>query len=262
LRYLLLVRLFVLTGLPRRGKALLIGFAAAITCGLSLAISPLLFSSLSAAYEGAFVLALLGWGLALAAIFILWPNEHKRVSFQRLQGQLKESKERVTTLQPAVVQTWEVHKALRRQWVLCNRLDRARKKRDELAHLLASAKYQLIHSNWRAMRGVDFEQFLVRAFEMLGYQVQTTKASGDQGADLLVTGKGIKLAVQAKGYDSSVGNHAVMEVVAGMHFYQCVSCAVITNSHFTPTAEKLAQANGCRLIDGAHIPDLIEGRIF
>ena len=262
LRYLSLVRLFVLTGLPRRGKAVLIGYAAAIICGLSLAISPLRFSSLASAFEGAFALTLLGWGLAAAAIFILWPNEQKRQSFQRLQGQLKEGKERVITLQSAVVQAWEVHKALRQQWTLCNRLDQAHQKRDKLVHLLASVKYQLIHSDWRGMRGTDFEHFLARAFQMLGYQVQTTKASGDQGADLLVTGKGIKLAVQAKGYDNSVGNHAVMEVVAGMHFYQCVSCAVITNSHFTSTAEKLAHANGCRLIDGAHIPDLIEGRIY
>jgi hypothetical protein len=262
LRYLYLVRLFVLTGLPLRGKAVLIGYGAVIVCCLSLAISPFLFSSLSVAYEGAFVLTLLGSGLAAASIFILWPNDHKRQTFQRLQGQLKECKERAATLRPTVAQAWAAYKTLRQLWALCSRLDKAHQKRAKLAQLLASAKYQLIHTNWRDMRGVDFEQFLAQAFRMLGYQVQTTKASGDQGADLLVTGKGMKLAVQAKGYDNSVGNHAVMEVVAGMHFYQCVSCAVITNSHFTSTAEKLAQANGCQLIDGAHIPDLIEGRIY
>jgi Restriction endonuclease len=262
LRYLYLVRLFVLTGLPRRGKAVLFGYAAALVCALSLAISPFFFSSLSVAYEGAFVLTLLGAGLAAGAIFILWPNDHKRQTFQRLQGQLKECKERVVTLRPALAQAWVAYKALHQLWALCSRLDKAHQKREKLAHLLASAKYQLIHTNWRAMRGVDFEHFLAQAFQMLGYQVQTTKASGDQGADLLVTGKGLKLAVQAKGYEKSVGNHSVMEVVAGMHFYQCVSCVVITNSYFTSTAEKLAQANGCRLIDEAHIPDLIEGHIY
>ena len=116
--------------------------------------------------------------------------------------------------------------------------------------------------DWRSLRGVDFEQFLSRAFEMLGYRVEMTKASGDQGADLIVTGKGARVAVQTKGYADSVGNHSVMEVVAGMNFYQCTSCVVITNSHSPRPRDNLAQANGCRLIDGARIPDLIEGRIY
>ena len=99
-------------------------------------------------------------------------------------------------------------------------------------------------------------------FESLGYQTQVTKASGDQGADLLVIGKGRKIAVQAKGYADGVGNHAVMEVVAGMNFYQCNSCLVVTNSYFTQAAISLAVANGCRLVDGAQIIELIEGRIY
>jgi restriction system protein len=141
-------------------------------------------------------------------------------------------------------------------------LEKARQRREELAALLASVKYQLIHTDWRALRGVDFEQFLSHVFEMLGYHVQLTKASGDQGADLLVTGKGARIAVQAKGYADSVGNGAVQEVGAAMAIYQCTSCAVITNSRFTRLARQLAQANGCRLIDGAQIPGLIEGRIY
>ena len=54
----------------------------------------------------------------------------------------------------------------------------------------------------------------------------------------------------------------LMAFVAGMTFYGCDSCVVITNSRFTITAIRLAQANGCRLIDGAQIPDLILGREF
>src|SRR5262249_54090334 len=137
-----------------------------------------------------------------------------------------------------------------------------RQHRKEVADILASVKYQLLHTNWRDMRGTPFEDFLGRVFESLGYRVQFTKASGDQGADLLLTGKGIRAAIQTKGYKDRVGNHAVQEIVAAMAFYQCTSCAVITNSQFTSGAIDLAQANGCRLIDGSQIPDLIEGRIY
>jgi HJR/Mrr/RecB family endonuclease len=150
----------------------------------------------------------------------------------------------------------------RQHYVLGQRLADAKQALDELVALLNSARYQLIHTQWRLLRGVDFENFLHRVFETLGYQVQPTKASTDQGADLIVSGKGILLAVQAKGYEKSVGNHSVMEVTAGMQFYRCNSCAVITNSGFTRAARRLAHATGCQLVDGSQIPDLIEGRIF
>jgi len=166
------------------------------------------------------------------------------------------------TLRPCAVEAWETYERLRHSLSLCTRLEKARLKRDDLATLLASVKYQLIHTDWRSMRGTDFEGFLSRVFETLGYQVRLTKASGDQGADLLVSGKGRKIAVQAKGYADSVGNHAVMEVIASMAFYGCDSCVVITNSRFTRTAVQLAQVNGCRLIDESQIPDLILGRIY
>jgi HJR/Mrr/RecB family endonuclease len=112
------------------------------------------------------------------------------------------------------------------------------------------------------MRGVEFEHFLARVFEMLGYQVELTKVSGDQGADLVVTGKGKRIAVQAKGFAGSVGNDAVQEVVASMPCYKCDCCVVVTNSSFTPGAKRQAAPWSCRLIDGAQIPALIEGRIY
>ncbi len=122
--------------------------------------------------------------------------------------------------------------------------------------------YRSYGADWRVMRGTEFECFLGQVFETLGYQVRMTKGSGDQGVDLIVTGKGRKIAVQAKGYANTVGNHSVMEASAGMIFYGCDSCVVVTNSRFSPLARKLAARIGCLLIDYTLIHDLIEGRIY
>ena len=138
----------------------------------------------------------------------------------------------------------------------------AREEFKRLQDALNDQRYQLLHTDWRGLRGVPFEQFLERVFQLHGYEVQSTKASGDQGVDLIVTGKGRRIAVQAKGYDGSVGNKAVQEVYAGMAFYKCQECVVITNSQFTSGAEELAVSVGCRLIDGTLIPSLIEGRVY
>jgi HJR/Mrr/RecB family endonuclease len=124
-----------------------------------------------------------------------------------------------------------------------------------------SKKNELLSREWRSLRGSAFEDFLVDVFEELGYPVQTTKATGDQGVDLIVVIDRHRLAVQTKGYEKSVGNASVQEVYAGMQFYHCDACAVITNSRFTRAAVALACSTGCQLIDGSDIPQLIRGEL-
>jgi hypothetical protein len=262
LRHLRAVHRFVRTGLPRFGKAAVMGYATAILCGLSLLLSPLLFSSLQGALGGAFLFTALMSGLLNVTLLVLWPTEIRRITYLQLERQRRDAEEQVYDLRSSLAQAKSEYEKAQQCFATGKRVDDIRRRRGELVALLGSAKYQLLHSDWRLMRGVDFEQFLHRVFEMLGYQVRTTKASGDQGADLLVTGKGKLIAVQAKGYEKSVGNHSVMEANAGMLFYRCDSCVVITNSYFTRHAKQLAQANGCELVDGSQIPDLIEGRIY
>src|SRR5690606_15590833 len=75
---------------------------------------------------------------------------------------------------------------------------------------------QLLQRNWRAMRGVEWEAYLCEVFQAHGAIVETTKTTGDQGVDLIVIDGGRRCAVQAKGYDGSVGNSAVQQAVAGM----------------------------------------------
>lgn len=115
--------------------------------------------------------------------------------------------------------------------------------------------------NWRAYRGVEFEMFLEAVFEELGYDVETTKASGDQGVDLIVTFRGCRIAIQAKGYADSVSNGAVQEAHTGMTYYQCSAAAVITNSRFTRSAIDVAQRVGCQLVDEDLLPQLIMGDV-
>jgi hypothetical protein len=144
---------------------------------------------------------------------------------------------------------------------LACRHEEAVKRYEGLLEIVNSRRYRLLHSDWRSMRSTVFESFLQEVFEMHGYAVQTTKASGDQGIDLILVGNGRRIGLQAKGYADSVGNHAVMEANAGKGYYHCDSCVVITNSDFTRAARELAAELNCRLIAGIDIPDLINGSI-
>ncbi|MFC2173852.1 restriction endonuclease [Acidobacteriota bacterium] len=100
-----------------------------------------------------------------------------------------------------------------------------------------------------AMSGSEFEDFCSILFQRLGYSVEVTRRTRDQGADLVVRKKGKSVVIQAKNYTGKIGNKAVQEVVASQRFYGCEAGMVITNSVFTEAAEQLARKNDVRLVD-------------
>ena len=99
------------------------------------------------------------------------------------------------------------------------------------------------------MSGAEFEEFLYNYFNDIWYKFEQTKATGDQGVDLIAVKEIAKIAIQAKCYSQPVGNHAIMEVFAGAKFYNATKCRVITNSTFTKSAIELARSNGVILWD-------------
>ena len=106
--------------------------------------------------------------------------------------------------------------------------------------------------------GYEFEEFLKNLFSKMGYQVQQTKLSGDQGADLVVVKFGEKKVIQAKRYGGKVGNKAVQEIMAAISFYKAHRGMVVTSNYFTLAAIQLAKANAIELIDRDELKKLIE----
>jgi len=93
----------------------------------------------------------------------------------------------------------------------------------------------------RFFTGRSFEQFLKILFQSIGFGVEETPATGDQGADLILTDPSHRrIAVQAKRYNQDVGNGAVQEILGGMKYWECCSGIVVSASGFTKAARDLA----------------------
>lgn len=108
-----------------------------------------------------------------------------------------------------------------------------------------------------SMTGVEFEGFLASLFSKMGYAVEMTKGSGDQGADLVISKYGEIIAVQAKRAIGQVGNRAVQETVGAIAHYRADKGMVVTNSGFTSAAVKLAASNGIDLVDRVKLNNFI-----
>ena len=102
-----------------------------------------------------------------------------------------------------------------------------------------------------SLSGVEFENFLRDVFEKQGYKVETTKASHDYGADLLLSKNGKLSIVQAKCYAKTVGIKAIQEIVGAKQHYGATEAFVATNNFFSKDAEILALENDVKLIDRA-----------
>lgn len=109
------------------------------------------------------------------------------------------------------------------------------------------------------MSGAEFEEYITYLFNQLGYKASNTKLSGDQGIDVIATKGVTKIAIQCKCFSKPVGNHAVMEAVAGGKYYNADKVMVVTNNTFTKSARELAKANNVVLWDRKILKEKMEG---
>ena len=125
-------------------------------------------------------------------------------------------------------------------------------------HLVNEDKVRIGINDIDLMTGIEFEHFIGRLLENMGYSAEVTKASGDQGADLIIKKNNLKTVVQAKCYSGSVSNKAIQEVVASIKYYKADGGMVVTNSTFTKGAKELADSNDVRLIDRNRLVELLD----
>lgn len=129
----------------------------------------------------------------------------------------------------------------------------------------ADVLYALINKNKTIyeidnMSGKTFEVFLAEFFMSKGLTVETTPATNDHGADLLIYRGKTKFCMQLKRQSSPVGNNAVQEVLASLAYYNSHCGVVLTSSTFTAGATKLAAANNLILLDRDDLLTMLKTR--
>ena len=119
-----------------------------------------------------------------------------------------------------------------------------------------STNTYIIH-NLDSLTGYEFEEFLGVLFDKMGFTTETTKLSGDQGADLIIRRFGRTTAVQAKRYNGKVSNKAIQEVTASIAHYNANTGMVVTTGEFTASAIELAKSNNIKLVDRQKLEELV-----
>jgi HJR/Mrr/RecB family endonuclease len=124
---------------------------------------------------------------------------------------------------------------------------------------LATKRLQALSmSNVDQMRGIDFELYAAALLENEGFtDVRVTRASGDNGVDIIASRGERQYAIQAKRYKGTVSRRAVSDAVAGMVPYHCNACMVITSGRLSPKSRDFARLHGCEIVDRDVLADWI-----
>ena len=102
----------------------------------------------------------------------------------------------------------------------------------------------------------QFEHSCADVLRSAGWEANVTKASGDQGADVVATKGGRKVVVQCKLYSSPVGNYAVQEIHAAKGIYSAQHAVVVTNNAYTRSAKEAARALDVHLMHHYNLHEL------
>jgi hypothetical protein len=104
------------------------------------------------------------------------------------------------------------------------------------------------HEMQHGLGGIDLEFAIKARFEALGWQLETTSATADFGADLVARSGHEVLVVQCEDYGSPAGIAAVQEAYFVRVHYGASTAAVVARNGFTKAAIKGAATTGVQAL--------------
>lgn len=111
------------------------------------------------------------------------------------------------------------------------------------------------------MNGLEFEYYVAELLRKNGFYKVSLTEKYDFGIDIIAEKDGIHWGIQVKRYSGLVKANAVRQAVTGLNIYGCDQAMVITNSTYSVTARRLANANNCVLVDRAGLNQLMRNKI-
>jgi hypothetical protein len=113
-------------------------------------------------------------------------------------------------------------------------------------------------SYWKSLRGVQFEKALANLYRNLGYSVQETKGSGDEGIDLILRKNNKETIVQCKGHEKPIGVGAIRDLCGAMTHAGAERAVLACPAGFTDGVRKFADGKPIDLLAAKELVEMAE----
>ncbi len=182
--------------------------------------------------------------LTIALAFWIGSAMHERIVAERLKlnpfltaGLASDLGDRVTSFRRAKIE-WDTHEK--------NRLFTWRKSKEpEARAAIAAARMAAIQQAqfWTELSGHEFEQEMGRLFEEIGYEVQYTPPTRDEGVDLILRKSGKIYIVQCKQHAKPAGPHFIRDLFGTMHHRRANHAVLVCTGGFSEETRRFAEKN-------------------
>ena len=112
-----------------------------------------------------------------------------------------------------------------------------------------------------SLSGIEFENLCQALLQKLGFEVETTKQSGDGGIDLIAYNHQVflsgKYIVQCKRYVGGVGEPIIRDLYGVVTSERANKGILMTTGYFSMSAIKFASDKNIELIDGERLNELL-----
>lgn len=103
--------------------------------------------------------------------------------------------------------------------------------------------------HWKKLSGVEFEFELGELYRRLGYEVSHTRATGDEGIDLVLRKPGELVVVQCKQHGKPAGQHFVRDLYGAMMHHGAQRAVLACTGGFTEQVRRFARGKPIELLD-------------
>lgn len=114
------------------------------------------------------------------------------------------------------------------------------------------------HENLLKISPIEFEEIVGKCFRKMGYFVEHTPKSHDEGIDLKITKNGKLAVVQCKRYNGSVGQPVLRDLYGSMIHNRANESYLVTTGKMTQAAKTWATGKPITLIAGADLVEWIQ----
>ena len=202
---------------------------------------------------GAVLLAFspVGW-VALAGVygFVVWLVDLVIVRYKKFRLVKSPVSSRIRVYEDALA-TYEA--AQKAEWKASREAARAQWEIEKARRAAEKERHRKLSEYWVSLGGVEFERELGILFRALGYQVESTPTSGDQGIDLILKKSGQTHVVQCKAHKSGVGPSVARELLGSMVAYGARKAILACTGGFTKGVYEFARGKPIRLISASDI---------
>ena len=118
------------------------------------------------------------------------------------------------------------------------------------------ARRRELRDYWMSLDGDEFEQEMGILYRNLGYRVESTPKSGDQGIDLILRKNGKTTVVQCKSHKAPVGPAIVRELFGSMVAFSADNAILACTGGFTRGVKEFVRGKPIALISTSRLATL------